>query len=66
MKDFDKAVAFYQRVLGFQAYLDHRDVSDSSTEHVLGLSKKAMKSVIRKVRIVDPSGKANDGSIEIL
>jgi len=64
--DFDRSIDFYQGILGFDTYLDHRGVSESAAEHVLGLSHEAMTSIEREVRIVNPGATAIDGSIEIL
>ena len=63
--DIDRAIAFYEGVLGFKTYLENRSPSKAPAEHVLGLSREAMTTVIRDVRIVNPTGE-NDGSVELL
>ena len=63
--DIDRAMAFYEGVLGFQTYLENRSPSKAPADHVLGLSREAMVEIVRDVRIVHPAGK-NDGSVEIL
>ncbi len=63
--NMSRALEFYQGILGFKTYLEHRAPSDSQSEHVLGMSKQAMVSVTRDIRIVNPTGE-NEGSIELL
>ena len=63
--DLDRAMDFYQGVLGFRTYLHHRGASEEEGVHVLGLSREAMVSIVRDVAIVSPLGD-NDGSVELL
>ncbi|MFN2099797.1 VOC family protein [Altererythrobacter sp. MF3-039] len=64
--DLERAAAFYEGILGFEVYLDHTGPSTEPGEHVLGLSREAMTSVSRTVKIVNPPGSPNDGSVELL
>ncbi len=63
--DMERAMAFYEGVLGFKTYLEHQGASEAPADHVLGLSREAMTQVVRDVRIVSPDGD-NDGSVELL
>ena len=64
--DLDRALAFYQGVLGFETYIETRGPSPEPGESVIGLSREAMMDITREVKIVNPSGYGNDGSIELL
>lgn len=64
--NLDRALAFYQGVLGFQTYMTTRGPSEKPGDYVLGLSHEAMVDITREVRIVSPPGFGNDGSVELL
>lgn len=64
--DLDRALAFYQGVLGFETFIETRGPSSAPAESVIGLSREAMVSITRDVKIVNPAGSDNDGSIELL
>ena len=64
--DMDQARAFYQGVLGFETYLVSRAASKEPGEHVLGMSREQMTSVVRDVWIVNPRGAPNEGSVELI
>lgn len=66
VSDLDRAMEFYSGMLGFKTYLETYGPSKEPSEHVLGLSREAMTSVNRDVKIVNPSGENNEGSIELL
>jgi catechol 2,3-dioxygenase-like lactoylglutathione lyase family enzyme len=63
--DIDRAAAFYEDVLGFETYLDVQSKDDEPAEHVLGMSREAMTSIARNVKVIEPTGK-NAGSVELL
>ncbi len=65
VKDIDAARAFYEKVLGFQLYLEHKGASKEPGENVLGLPHNLADKVERTVFILHPDG-TNEGSVELL
>jgi len=65
VKDIKATLAFYESVLGFQRYLEHRGASPKAGPHVLGMPHNYADKIEREVYIVHPD-KTNEGSVEIL
>ncbi|WP_286133543.1 VOC family protein [Colwellia sp. UCD-KL20] len=63
--DINKSLHFYQNVLGFKTYLEHKGASKEAGPNVLGLPHNIATQVERSVYILHPEGK-NEGSIELL
>jgi len=65
VKDIDFSLQFYQQVLGFQTYLQHRGASKEAGPNVLGLPFNLTTEIERSVFILHPD-KKNEGSVELL
>jgi len=65
VKDVDQARVFWEDVLGFKLYLEHRGASKEAGPNVLGLPHNVATNVERDVLILHPEGR-NEGSIELL
>ena len=63
--DLASARRFYEDVLGFKPYLEHRGASESEGPNVLGLPHSLADDIVRDIVIVSPAGD-NEGSIELL
>ncbi len=65
VKDFDKALHFYQDQLGFKIYIKSEAISHQPETNVLGIPVNVVTKTCRKVAILHPQG-TNSGSVEIL
>jgi catechol 2,3-dioxygenase-like lactoylglutathione lyase family enzyme len=65
VKNIDKSLAFYQNILGFKTYLEHKGASKTAGPNVLGLPHNIATQVERSVYILHPDG-INEGSVELL
>jgi catechol 2,3-dioxygenase-like lactoylglutathione lyase family enzyme len=65
VRNFDEAVDFYQKKLGFQPYLKTESISAQPEENVLGVPRNLTTQVKRKVAILHPQG-TNVGSVELI
>ena len=65
VENIETSLAFYQDVLGFQVYLEHKGASDEAGPNVLGLPFNLTTDIERSVYILHPQ-KKNEGSIELL
>lgn len=65
VNNIEKSLDFYQNVLGFKTYLEHRGASKTEGPNVLGLPHNISTQVERSVYILHPQGK-NEGSVELL
>ena len=65
VSDMHTALSFYQKVLGFQIYMEHTGASPEPGANVLGLPYNLADKIQRHVFIVHPQ-KMNWGSIELL
>ena len=65
VKDIDISLNFYQNILGFKTYLEHKGASKIAGPNVLGLPHNIATQVERSVYILHPEGK-NEGSVELL
>jgi len=63
--DMDQALWFYEKVLGFERYLEHYAPSKEEGPNVLGLPQNLTDDIAREVVILSPDG-SNEGSIELL
>jgi catechol 2,3-dioxygenase-like lactoylglutathione lyase family enzyme len=65
VRSMPAALHFYQNVLGFKTYLEHRGASKSPGPNVLGLPHNLSTKIPREVYILHPKG-TNEGSVELL
>ncbi len=65
VKNMDAALVFYEDILGFKRYLEHKGASKEAGENVLGLPHNMTSEVPRSVFILNPDG-VNEGSVELL
>jgi catechol 2,3-dioxygenase-like lactoylglutathione lyase family enzyme len=65
VKDFDKAVDFYQNKLGFKIYMKTEALSKEPELNILGIPRNYVQKIKRKVAILHPQG-VNVGSVEII
>lgn len=63
--DLPEARKFYERVLGFQPYLEYSSASAKEGPNVLGLPHNLADDIRRDIAILSPDGN-NEGSIELL
>lgn len=63
--DMPEARTFWQDVLGFKPYLEHKAPSKEAGPNVLGLPHNLATEIVREVYILHPEG-TNEGSIELL
>lgn len=65
VKDMSTSMHFYEKVLGFQRYLEHKGASKVAGPNVLGMPQNSARQVEREIYILSPD-KSNEGSIELL
>jgi catechol 2,3-dioxygenase-like lactoylglutathione lyase family enzyme len=65
VENIETSLAFYQDVLGFKTYLEHKGASKTAGPNILGLPHNITTEVERSVYIVHPQG-INEGSVELL
>jgi len=65
VKNMEISQEFYEGVLGFKRYLEHKGASKEAGENVLGLPHNMTSEVPRSVFILSPDG-VNEGSVELL
>jgi catechol 2,3-dioxygenase-like lactoylglutathione lyase family enzyme len=65
VRDFDKALDFYQNKLGFKIYMKTEALSTEPEINILGIPRNFVQKIKRKVAILQPQG-LNVGSVEIL
>jgi catechol 2,3-dioxygenase-like lactoylglutathione lyase family enzyme len=65
VKDLAASQAFYEKVLGMQAYLESRSLDEKPGPNLLGLPHNMANTVTRDVVILHPD-KKNEGSVELI
>jgi len=65
VRDMDTSLAFYENILGFKRYLEHKGASKEAGPNVLGLPHNIATQASRTVYILHPDG-VNEGSVELL
>lgn len=65
VKNIKQSLPFYQDILGFQIYLEHKGASKHAGPNVLGLPHNLTTQIPRSVYILHPD-KLNEGSVELL
>jgi catechol 2,3-dioxygenase-like lactoylglutathione lyase family enzyme len=65
VRDFDKALDFYQNKLGFKIYMKTEALSKEPELNILGVPRNYVQKISRKVAILHPNG-INTGSVELL
>lgn len=65
VKDVAVSRHFYEKILGFKPYLEHKGASKVAGPNILGLPHNLTTQIERSVYILHPEGK-NEGSVEVL
>jgi catechol 2,3-dioxygenase-like lactoylglutathione lyase family enzyme len=65
VRDFEKALDFYQNKLGFKIYMKTEALSKEPELNILGIPRNFVQKIGRKVAILHPQG-INTGSVELL
>ena len=65
VRDMTVSLRFYEKVLGFRRYLEHRGASKDAGPSVLGMPHNYTTKIEREVYILHPEA-TNEGSVELL